>query len=129
VGSHGVRHLDLTRESDDGIRAELTNSRAAIEKELGVRSPIFAYTWGRHTPRLRRLVEQAGYSHALAGIHAPLSDDMDPFAVPRIAIRRDYTLSDFKAVVQGDWDYLGWLQRWRNQPSADERAAAALGRR
>jgi len=128
VGSHGVRHLDLTREPDERVRIELTASRADIAQKLGSPASMFAYTWGRHTPHLRQLVKQAGYSHALGGIHAPVTGDMDAFAIPRIAIARDYTLSDFKAVVQGDWDYLAWLQRWRMQRSSGEPAAALESR-
>lgn len=113
VGSHGVRHLDLTKQAEQEVRAELTNSRAQIERKLGACSPVFSYTWGRHTTHLRGLVKETGYSHAVAGVHAPLGDDTDPLAIPRIAIAREYTLSDFRAIVEGDWDYLQWLQRSR----------------
>jgi hypothetical protein len=41
------------------------------------------------------------------------NDAIDRYRIPRADIRRDYTLEDFKAVVRGDWDYLGHIQRIR----------------
>ncbi|HVZ51718.1 MAG TPA: polysaccharide deacetylase family protein [Pseudolabrys sp.] len=113
IGSHGVGHLDLTVQDDERVRHELSASRQAIAARLGACSPVFSYTWGRHNAHLRQLVAQDGYSHAVAGIHAPYSDMSDPLAIPRINIDRGYTLDDFKAIVAGDWDYLGWWQRLR----------------
>lgn len=110
IGSHGVDHLDLTLEPDDVVARELRESRQQIERAVSACSPVFSYTWGRHTPHLRRLVAAAGYTHAVAGVHQPVTDD-DPFAVPRLNIDNSYTLDDFKAIVRGDWDYLGWIQR------------------
>lgn len=110
IGSHGVDHLDLAAAPDGVITRELTLSRRHIEQAVGRCSPVYSYTWGHHSAHLRRLVAAAGYSHALAGIHRPLADDDDAFALPRLNIERDYTLDDFKAIVRGDWDYLGWIQ-------------------
>ena len=31
----------------------------------------------------------------------------------RINISNEYTIDDFKSIVQGDWDYLGWIQRMK----------------
>lgn len=111
IGSHGIDHLDLTRQPDDVVDRELRLSRRHIEQAALVCSTIFSYTWGRHNMHLRSMVKAAGYTHALAGIHGPVSESDDPFAVPRINIDRHCTLDDFKAIVRGDWDYLGWLQR------------------
>lgn len=113
IGPHGVEHLDLTVQPDDRVNIELRASRSAIEKALGECLTVFAYTWGRHTARLRRHVAEAGYSHALAGAHGPVSERSDPFAIPRIDVARNYSLDDFKAILCGDWDYLGWYQRAR----------------
>ncbi len=32
-------------------------------------------------------------------------------AFPRINVAQNYSLEDFRAIVRGDWDYLGWVQR------------------
>jgi len=113
IGPHGVEHLDLIVQPDDCIDVELKRSRSAIETTLGVCLPVFAYPWGHHSARLRRRVAEAGYSHALAGAHGPVTARSDRFAIPRIDVARKYSLDDFKAIVRGDWDYLGWYQRAR----------------
>lgn len=111
VGSHGVDHLDLTVQPFDIARFQLRASRARIDQMLGACSPVFSYTWGRHTERLRQLVAEASYTHAVGGVYGALTDKTDPLAIPRLHIAKGYNLNDFKAVVRGDWDYLGWMQR------------------
>lgn len=113
IGSHGVEHLDLTRMPAAVTDRELNTSRQTIESRLGLPGRHFSYTWGRHTPALRRRVAAAGYRHAAAGHHAPLSAGDDPLAFPRINIAQEYDLADFQAILRGDWDYLGWVQRAR----------------
>ena len=55
VGSHGVGHLDLTAVSEETARRELAESKRMIENMLSVPCTLFAYTWGKHNARLRRL--------------------------------------------------------------------------
>lgn len=110
VGSHGVGHLDLTRTCEERAHTELSASKNMIENVLSVPCTLFAYTWGRHTPRLQRLVADAGYRYAFAGRHGRVHANGSPFAVPRINVSNEYTMSDFKAIVRGHWDYLGWIQ-------------------
>jgi peptidoglycan/xylan/chitin deacetylase (PgdA/CDA1 family) len=113
VGSHGVGHLDLTCTCERAARKELAASKSMIESILFTPCTLFAYTWGRHTASLRRLVADAGYQYAFAGRHGPVRADPNPLALPRINVSNEYTMSDFKAVVCGDWDYLGWIQRMK----------------
>jgi peptidoglycan/xylan/chitin deacetylase (PgdA/CDA1 family) len=110
IGSHGVGHIDLTRAAGDQTREELHRSRRAIEALLSVPCTLFAYTWGRHDQELRDMVAKAGYRYAFSGHHGPLHPDSDCWALPRINVAREYTLSDFHAIVRGDWDYVGWIQ-------------------
>ena len=117
IGSHGATHLDHTREPDAIARRELEESKGQIERVLPGSCLYFAYTWGRHTPELRRLVAEIGYHWGLGGIHGPIRPAGDPFAVPRINIDRRYSFEDVKAVLRGDWDYLRFVQAWRAQRS------------
>jgi len=114
VGSHGVEHLDLTRQSTGRVMFELVNSKNRIEEVLGGSCRGFAYTWGRNTLKLRNYVKSAGYDFALAATHGPLMHVCNPFAIPRINISTEYTLDDFKAIIIGDWDYLEWASILRN---------------
>ena len=111
VGSHGVDHLDLTRQEAAVVTRELVDSKREIEERLGRPCRHFAYTWGRFTPQLQRVVRDAGYADAVSGLHGPISRSSDPYALPRIDVRAEYELRDFVDVVTGRWDYLGLKQR------------------
>ena len=113
IGSHGVEHLDLTLTPTAVTDRELVESRQTIEARLGLPCRHFSYTWGHHSPALRVRVAAAGYRYAVAGHHVPLRAGDDPLALPRINIDHRYSLADFHAIVRGDWDYLGWVQRAR----------------
>ena len=111
IGSHGVDHLDLTTVASASADAQLRESKTMIESRISPSRPYFAYTWGRHNSALRHAVEEAGYRYALSCAHAPLHEGFDQWAVPRLNISKDYSLDDFAAVIAGDWDYLGWVQK------------------
>jgi peptidoglycan/xylan/chitin deacetylase (PgdA/CDA1 family) len=113
IGSHGVDHLDLTRVSDGVARDQLRHSRSVVEGKLRTSCCCFSYPWGRHTSHLRSLVAVAGYRYALSGEHGAVPVYCDPLAIPRIDIASSYSLTDFKACVRGDWDYMRWVQRTR----------------
>jgi peptidoglycan/xylan/chitin deacetylase (PgdA/CDA1 family) len=111
VGSHGVDHLDLTRSPADVCSKQLVQSRGEIIRRLDVDCVHFSYPWGRSTRQLRALVRQCGYRCAAGGRHGPLRPGFDLMAFPRINIAHDYSVEDFKAIVRGNWDYLGLVQR------------------
>lgn len=113
IGSHGVEHLDLTAVDDARRIQELRDSRKTIENRIICECRHFAYTWGRHTRRVRQAVADAGYQTAASAIHGPVRCDSDPYALPRLDISNQYSLEDFQAIVRGDWDFLGAVQRVR----------------
>jgi peptidoglycan/xylan/chitin deacetylase (PgdA/CDA1 family) len=113
IGSHGDQHLDLTRQPETVVRNELSTSKSKIEALSPGPCLHFAYTWGRHTRRLRELVEDAGYKWGLAGLHETVDIDSRPFEIPRMNVDRSYSLDDFKAIIHGDWDYLRFIHAWR----------------
>jgi len=113
IGSHGIDHIDFTAAPPFESTRQLRASKTLLEEHFQTRCDTFAYTWGRHTPALREEVRKAGYRYGFAGTHGAVSERSNPFAIPRIDIPRQYTLEDFGAVVLGDWDYLGWVQKAR----------------
>ncbi len=113
IGSHGVEHLDLTTVDDARMAVELRNSKQSIEDRLGTECKHFAYTWGRYTRRVQRAVADAGYHTAVAAIHGPVRRLGDPLAIPRMDISKEYSPEDFRAIVQGHWDFLGGIHSAR----------------
>jgi peptidoglycan/xylan/chitin deacetylase (PgdA/CDA1 family) len=84
IGSHGVSHAHLTRLSDDELRRELTESKEAIEAELGRPCPEFAYPYGEHDERVRAAVRAAGYERAF-GLR---ERGRNPYALRRVDLYR-----------------------------------------
>lgn len=113
IGSHGVEHLDLTSVDDARRIQELRDSKQAIADRLGFECRHFAYTWGRYTRRVQQAVADAGYQTAASAVHGPVWHGSEPYALPRLDISNQYSLEDFQAIVHGDWDFLGGVQRAR----------------
>lgn len=114
-GSHLLRHHDLTSLSAADANEQLRRSKQQIEDRLGTPCTSFCYPWGRHNDAAVEAVGRAGYENAVITIqdrwnraHSP-----DRYRIPRTDVRRDYTLDDFSNVVEGDWDFLGHIQRFR----------------
>lgn len=111
IGSHGVNHIDLTKQSADTIEGELHCSKMTIEKKLNRKCEHFAYTFGQHDAYVRNKVQKAGYQFAAAGHHKPLRKSEDFISFPRLNIQNDYSLCDFESIVLGKWDFLGLIHR------------------
>src|SRR5215470_8167382 len=61
IGSHTVRHSDLTALSPEEMRAEIEQSKFALEQMLGEPVLSFAYPFIRRRAREVRAVRDAGY--------------------------------------------------------------------
>ncbi len=114
IGSHGVEHDDLTAVSTGRLEEELAISRTSIAENVGAPCEHYAYTWGLNDARVRKAVRRAGYASAATTIHGPVTEGADRFALPRMDVTPHCTLSDFAAIVRGEWDYLGVYQRARS---------------
>jgi len=60
-GSHSHRHGDLTRLSDDGIEAELRESKKILETLTGREVKYVAYPFGRSNERVLAVARKLGY--------------------------------------------------------------------
>lgn len=111
IGSHGVEHIDLTKQQSDLIEKELRHSKDAIEYQLKKPCEHFAYTFGRHDGRMRNVARQVGYRYAAAAHHQPLSISDDKMALPRLNVELGYSIEDFQNIVLGKWDFMGHIHR------------------
>jgi peptidoglycan/xylan/chitin deacetylase (PgdA/CDA1 family) len=86
VGSHGVEHHPLITCDEDGARAELTESRRALEFAVGVAIEAVAYPNGDVSPAIAGYARRAGYriGFTTADRHCRLGDD--PLVLPRILV-------------------------------------------
>ncbi len=65
LGSHAMTHSDLRKLGDADLRAELEDSKAAIEDVTGRPCRVIAYPFGLHDERVESAARAAGYEAAL----------------------------------------------------------------
>ena len=90
IGSHGIRHVDLTRLSDHQLAVELASSRAWLEAATGARVEAVSYPWGRVDARVARAAKRAGYRIGFAlrerRRRIAFVPELRGFAIPRTAL-------------------------------------------
>jgi peptidoglycan/xylan/chitin deacetylase (PgdA/CDA1 family) len=121
LGSHTLHHPVLPHLSDAALDVELRDSRAAIEDLLGTSVSSFAYPYGRHDRRCRRIVGRyfaCACTDAL-GLAGPGNDVL---ALPRVEAHylRHERLFDLIFTSR-----LPWYLRLRNFPRRIRRALLA----
>lgn len=95
IGSHGVDHLNLRRASTTNLTRELTESRATLERELGVKVRSFCYPQAKYDSRAALAVAQYYDNAVVAGGRRYTGGDRH--RVPRFPVRRDEP--DFEALI------------------------------
>ena len=88
IGSHGLTHVDLTSVDDLRLKAEVVESRAALEELTGAPVNGFCYPYGTIDQRAVDAVSEAGYAYACAIDPGPVDS---PLALPRVHIGQNDT--------------------------------------
>ncbi len=94
-GAHTRTHPALTEVSSDRARDEIENSRADLERELGLPIALFSYPHGKYNDTARASVEQAGFWGACstrAGLNSAATPD---FELRRTEVRGTDSLMRF----------------------------------
>jgi peptidoglycan/xylan/chitin deacetylase (PgdA/CDA1 family) len=109
VGSHGVSHRVLTHLPFEEARAEIFDSKRALEEHLGREVHAFSYpkgSVGDRSPALDAAVREAGYELCFLTIPGVNRPRFDPLAVRRHNVE-DYGLDYFRALLDGSAILLG----------------------
>lgn len=80
LGAHSMTHPDLRTLDDGALRAELADSKAAVEEIAGSECRTLAYPFGTHDGRVRREAARTGFQLGLTYSPGPWS----PLAAPRV---------------------------------------------
>ncbi|GAA3005021.1 polysaccharide deacetylase family protein [Streptomyces fulvorobeus] len=83
IGSHGLRHRDLTSLTDDELRLETQRSRELLRDLTGVTPEGFCYPYGSVDARVVDAVREAGYGYGCALTPGPPAG---PYTLPRTHI-------------------------------------------
>ncbi|HSD12944.1 MAG TPA: polysaccharide deacetylase family protein [Patescibacteria group bacterium] len=101
IQSHTIFHPFLEKLGDEEMRKEIEDSRAVLEKELGISVTSFAYPFGTHDDRVVAAVRAAGYATARTLRHAPDVGLDDLFLLPGYIVTGDRAA--FAKILAGAW--------------------------
>lgn len=92
IGGHSVTHSNFNgpkpaklkfASKDEWLADEIIRSKQVIEEQLGIRVTSLAYPFGNHNPKVRELVQQAGYDLAFTTYGQRVGHDAAPHAIGR----------------------------------------------
>lgn len=105
IGNHTASHPYLLNRQEgeseavwkERIRGDIERASAALRRELGGMSPVFAYPYGEYSPEVAKLVAELGFPGAMAQRSGVISPSADRYALPRFPMGGEYaTLAGFR---------------------------------
>jgi peptidoglycan/xylan/chitin deacetylase (PgdA/CDA1 family) len=104
IGAHTMSHPMLSEAPLELARSEIAECRAKLEAAVQQRIWAFAYPFGDAqsvTARVLAIPKEAGYAAAFLNFGGGLGADLPPYALPRIHVTSEMSLSEFEAHVSG----------------------------
>jgi peptidoglycan/xylan/chitin deacetylase (PgdA/CDA1 family) len=101
---HSRTHPDLRRIDDADARAEITESKAELERQLGRETHAFCYPSGFVEPRESEMVRQAGFRYGLTCEPGLNTAATDRALIHRVQIEGTDSLRVFSAKLAGSHD-------------------------
>ncbi|NOY99972.1 MAG: polysaccharide deacetylase family protein [Chloroflexi bacterium] len=99
VGSHSMSHADLTKRDNDGLYAEVVQSRKDLEAALGVPVASFAYPFGKLSDAAVDYVHFIKYEAAVGLGYTAEQGKGNLFYLQRRPVGWEYDLTRFAAVL------------------------------
>jgi peptidoglycan/xylan/chitin deacetylase (PgdA/CDA1 family) len=104
VGSHTLNHPMLSQQTSELAWTEISESRSLLEEAVGGPVWALAYPFGDPasvTTREMQMAEQAGFECAFMNIGGGFGAALPRFALPRVHVTADMSLSEFEAHLSG----------------------------
>ncbi len=104
IGAHTMSHPKLAQCSAELVWEEMTRSREALASLLGEPVRAMAYPFGDPGSAGKRefdTAERAGYKYAFLNFGGGFGASFSRFAIPRVHVTSDMSLSEFEAHVSG----------------------------
>lgn len=99
IGAHSRLHPQLDQLPRKQLREELRVSKAQLEDRLGGPVPGLAYPFGYSSAAVREEARAAGHGYACAVGNALPGMGSDPFALPRLTVRRSTTIPAYQQIT------------------------------
>jgi hypothetical protein len=104
IGAHTMSHPMLSQMAPDLAQAEIVECRAKLAAALQKDVWAFAYPFGDAvsvTPQVLGMPKAAGYDAAFLNFGGGLGVELPPYALPRLHVTAEMSLSEFEAHVSG----------------------------
>jgi peptidoglycan/xylan/chitin deacetylase (PgdA/CDA1 family) len=102
IGSHSMTHPYLTDLNDIDLRREIEQSKQILEQMIAKPVEHFSCPGGRSNSRVVQTAANAGYRTLADSIPRANSSSTNPFALGRVAIRRDLGIDSFRKLCRGE---------------------------
>ncbi len=115
-GSHTHTHPILSDISLNDAENEIICSKDILENRLNETIKMFAYPLGQRrtfNSSIVKLLKKHGFESACSTVWGCDNSCTDIFGLHRIRIDPFDTLNDFKDKVNGNWEFIRWIQRLR----------------
>lgn len=99
--SHSLNHADLEKSSTAEVIRQVTESKAILEREVGISVEYFCYPAGRYDSRTVAALQSAGYRAAVTTRYGTEHTPGRLFELVRVRIRGSDTLETFATKVGG----------------------------
>lgn len=109
IGSHGFRHRRITEMSEVEARAELHESKLALEAEFQRPVHAFAFTYGDTSEDAARWAAEEGYRYAINTDSGSLRVEDNPWAVFRTSV---FPEDGPERILQKTRPLYRWRYRW-----------------
>jgi peptidoglycan/xylan/chitin deacetylase (PgdA/CDA1 family) len=110
IGAHSYSHPELDQVPGRQLERELRSSKEILETGLGRPVLGMAYPFGYSSARVRRVAREVGYRYACAVGNRTIGPVWDPFALPRLTVKRSTRLREFDHVIHGQNTQLLFLK-------------------
>jgi peptidoglycan/xylan/chitin deacetylase (PgdA/CDA1 family) len=101
IGAHTCTHPQLDQLPENLLHEELYVSKSLLEDNLGLKVPGLAYPYGYSSTKVRRVAREIGYDYAYAVGNALTTSAADKFTLPRLTVRRNTSMNEFRKMVSG----------------------------
>ena len=113
--SHTLNHIALEELPDDGIRAELLNSKILLEERLGHAVDFLAYPTGTYNLHIAGIAQDAGYKGAFTIKYGVVDRGSNAFALERVPIfnTAQNTMKNFyeRIAWRQSFEEFGWTKK------------------
>lgn len=101
IGCHSMTHPYLSDLDATGLQREIADAKTALEQMLGSAIEHFSFPGGRGDVRAVQVAKEAGYKSVATSLPRANTPATDPFALGRVAIKREMRLKDFQQICKG----------------------------